>query len=205
MKRVLAITFLVFILVGAWFLFFKTDKKPANTKSEESTKMVVTKHSAEFNKSIDNMVNAYINLKNAFVEWDTTAAKQDATSFLASIDSLKLDELQKSDSLIFLGVQQNVNDIKSNAQPILQENDIKEMRQDFSMVSENLYPLLKSVGYEGQKLYWQNCPMAFGEDKSANWISNTSEIINPYLGKKDPKYKSGMLNCGENMDSIYAK
>ena len=205
MKRVLAIAFLVFILVGAWFLFFKTDKKSPNTKSEESTKMVVTKHSAEFNKSIDNMVNAYINLKNAFVEWDTTAAKQDATSFLASIDSLKLDELQKSDSLIFLGVQQNVNDIKSNAQPILQENDIKEMRQDFSMVSENLYPLLKSVGYEGQKLYWQNCPMAFGENKSANWISNTSEIINPYLGKKDPKYKSGMLNCGENMDSIYSK
>lgn len=205
MKRLLAIVFLVIILAGVWLLFFKTDKKPSNLKSEESTQMKITKHSSEFNKSIDNMVNAYINMKNAFVEWDTTTAKQDAASFLASVDSLKLDELQKSDSLIFLAVQQNVNDIKANAQPILQENDIKEMRQDFSMVSENLYPLLKSVGYEGQKLYWQNCPMAFGEDKPANWLSNTSEIINPYLGKKDPKYKSGMLNCGENMDSIYAK
>ena len=61
-----------------------------------------------------------------------------------------------------------------------------EMRQDFRMVSENLYPFLKTIGYEGPKLYWQNCPMAFGENKEGNWLSNTSEIINPYLGKNHP-------------------
>lgn len=205
MKRLLAIVFLAIILAAAWFLFFKTDKKPAKTKSEDSNQMTVTKHSAAFNQSIDNMVTAYLNLKNAFVEWDTTTAKINAAAFLATTDSIKLDELHKSDSLIFLTVQQNVNDIKANAQPILEDNDITEMRHDFSMVSENLYPLLKSVGYEGPKLYWQNCPMAFGDDKPANWLSNTSEIINPYLGKKDPKYKSGMLNCGETMDSLYSK
>ncbi len=35
---------------------------------------------------------------------------------------------------------------------------ITEMRQDFSMVSENIYPFLKTIGYEGEKLYWQNDP-----------------------------------------------
>jgi len=79
------------------------------------------------------------------------------------------------------------------------------MRHDFSMVSENLYPLLKTIHYEGPKLYWQNCPMAFGDDKPANWLSNTAEILNPYLGKKHPEYKSAMLHCGENMDSLYLK
>jgi hypothetical protein len=44
--------------------------------------------------------------------------------------------------------------------------------------------------------------MAFDGDKDANWISNSNEIVNPYLGKKDPKYKAGMLNCGEVKDSL---
>jgi hypothetical protein len=35
--------------------------------------------------------------------------------------------------------------------------------------------------------------MAFGEDKGANWIRNTSEIINPYLGKNHPEFKATML------------
>ena len=70
------------------------------------------------------------------------------------------------------------------------------------MISENLYPFLKTIKYEGPKLYWQNCPMAFGEDKEANWISNTKEIINPYLGKNHPEYKSSMLHCGEIKDTI---
>ena len=43
--------------------------------------------------------------------------------------------------------------------------------------------------------------MAFG-DEVANWISNSSEIMNPYLGKKHAKYKDGMLHCGEVTDSL---
>jgi hypothetical protein len=74
-----------------------------------------------------------------------------------------------------------------------------------SMVSEFLYPFLKTVGYEGTKIYWQNCPMAFGDDKPANWLSTSAEINNPYLGMHHPEFKSAMLHCGETMDSIYAK
>jgi hypothetical protein len=47
--------------------------------------------------------------------------------------------------------------------------------------------------------------MAFGEDHDANWISNTAEIINPYLGKKNPEFKATMIHCGETKDSIVAK
>ena len=144
-------------------------------------------------------------MKNAFVDADTSAIKNTVSKFINATDSIKLSELKATDSSFVITARQNISDIRANAQPILQENDITEMRQDFSMVSENLYPLLKVIGYEGNKVYWQNCPMAFGEDKPANWLSNTAEINNPYLGKNDPKYKSGMLHCGENMDSIYLK
>ena len=118
------------------------------------------------------------------------------------MDAVKLDDLRKEDSQIVMAARQEISDIKANAQAILMESDITEMRQDFRMVSENLYPFLRTIGYEGEKLYWQNCPMAFGEGKEGNWISNTEEIINPYLGKHDPQYKASMLNCGETKDTI---
>jgi hypothetical protein len=204
MKRIFAVVVAVVVIVAVWFLFFK----PANKTTVSATKSetaAAKNHSPEFDRQIDSLINSYLEMKNAFVEADTSLIKAKTAAFIASADSLNLNELQEKDSSIYMAVQQNVSDIKANANPILQENDITEMRHDFSMVSENLYPFLKTVGYEGKKLYWQNCPMAFGDDKPANWLSSTSEINNPYLGKKDPKYKSGMLHCGENMDSIYLK
>ncbi|HXR85064.1 MAG TPA: DUF3347 domain-containing protein [Hanamia sp.] len=205
MKRVLAVVFLLIILFAAWFLFFKTDKTTANTGPAKETSIAVKKHSDVFNHKVTSMMNAYFEMKNAFVDGDTSAIKTKTSQFISSTDSLNLNELQQKDSSLFISAQQNISDIKANAEPILKETSIAEMRHDFSMVSENLYPLLKTIGYEGNKLYWQNCPMAFGDDKPANWLSNTSEILNPYLGKNNPEYKSAMLHCGENMDSIYLK
>jgi len=203
MKRVLAVVFLIIILLAVWFLFFKTEKTGNITVEKQAT--TVQKHSSEFNAKIASMMNAYMEMKNAFVDADSVEVKTKTAQFIASVDTLNLNELHEKDSSLFMTAQQNISDIKANAAPILKENDITEMRHDFSMVSENLYPLLKTIGYEGQKLYWQNCPMAFGDDKPANWLSNTSEILNPYLGKKNPEYKSAMLHCGENMDSLYLK
>ncbi len=204
MKRVLAVVFLIIILLAVWFLFFKTDKT-VSTNETTTHSTGVKKHSEEFDKKVAAMMKAYIEMKNAFVDADSVEIKAKTAQFIASTDSLNLSELHEKDSSLFVAAQQNISDIKANAEPILKESDITEMRHDFSMVSENLYPLLKTVGYEGQKLYWQNCPMAFGDDKPANWLSNTSEILNPYLGKKHPEYKSAMLHCGENMDSLYLK
>ena len=203
MKRVLAIVFLIIVILAVWFLFFKTDA--VTTTSNETESVATAKHSDQFNQEIANTMNAYMSMKNAFIDGDTALIKSETSKFINSIDSLHLNELQKNDSSIFMAMQQNISDIKANANPILQEKDLTEMRHDFSMISENLYPFLKTVGYEGQKLYWQNCPMAFGEDKPANWLSSTSEILNPYLGKNHPEYKSAMLHCGENMDSLYLK
>lgn len=203
MKKILAAVIVIVVIAGLWFFFFKSSDKTSS--STQSTTNTQKKHSPEFNQQISSLINSYMAMKNAFVDADTSEIKTKTAGFIASADSLHLDELQEKDSSVFMAVQQNISDIKANAKPILEESDITEMRHDFSMVSENLYPFLKTIGYEGDKLYWQNCPMAFGEDKPANWLSDHSEINNPYMGKKDPVYKSAMLHCGENMDSIYLK
>ena len=201
MKRVLAIVFLVIVILGVWWLFFKTEK-PEIVYESETTQIAVKKHSEAFNASITKALSAYFSMSSAFVEADSAGAKIAAGEFLSAVDSIKIEELEKDDAQILAAAKQQISDLKANAAPILQETNITEMRQDFRMVSENLYPFLRTIGYEGEKLYWQNCPMAFG-DNEANWLSSTRNIVNPYLGKNHPEYKSSMLNCGEVKDSIY--
>jgi hypothetical protein len=202
MKRIALIGVLLLIGFGIYWFKFRT----VNSIVEDSkTKPILTsRHTAIFNGSIDSLMNAYFQLKAAFVEADTLQAKAAAKRFLVLTDSIKLDELRKDTTAIIASAAMQINDIKINTESLLKQTDIKEMRQDFRMVSESVYPLLKTIHYEGETLYWQNCPMAFGEGKEANWISNTEEIVNPYLGKKDPEYKATMLHCGEVKDSIKA-
>jgi len=197
MKRLLAIIFLALVLFIVYWIFFKGGTHSSAPKQEA---IKIKKHSDEFNRNISNTVNKYIDLKNAFIEIDTVNIKLSGQRFINSIDTINLTELSKDDSTIMLAAQQEISDIKANAGALLMENDLVEMQQDFRMVSENLYPFLKTVGYEGQKLYWQSCPTAFGENREGNWLSTTREISNPYINKNASK--SSPANCGELKDSI---
>jgi hypothetical protein len=201
MKKIALASFILLLVLGVYWFKFRTTESIKDTKTPALTSH---KHSDIFNNSIDTMMNAYFEMKAAFVEADTVQVKPAAKKFLLLVDSIKLDELKNDTTGILETANMQISDIKANAESLLKQTSIKEMRQDFRMVSENIYPLLKTIHYEGKTLYWQNCPMAFGEGKEANWISNTEEIINPYLGKKDPEYKSAMLHCGEVKDSIKA-
>jgi len=201
MKKIIA--FVVLVLAGFsiyWFVLRTKDSAPKEAKQEA---IAVKKHSAAFNTSVDNVMNAYFKMKDAFVEGDTTLAKQHASLFINLLDSIPVAELDKDSSMISATAKANIEDIKSNATSLLQQTDITEMRLDFRTVSDMLYPgFFKIINYEGPSLYLQNCPMAFDGDKDANWVSNSNEIVNPYLGKTHPKYKATMLNCGEVKDSL---
>jgi hypothetical protein len=198
MKKILMPLLLVIAAVAVyWFGFRKTETIGDGPKQQA---IVAQQHSAAFNSGIDQLMNQYFVIKDAFVNADTLAAKQAVQQFTAAAD-----ELKKDSSAIYESALAQLNDIKTNAESIARQTDITEMRKDFWTVSENIYPFLKTVHYEGKNLYWQNCPMAFGEDKGANWISNSEEIVNPYLGKNHPEYKGTMLHCGEVKDTIKAQ
>lgn len=203
MKKVLGI---LILLVAAfcvyWFMFRKSgggnDVKPAP--------IALKKHSDAFNESVNKAVNAYLGIKDAFVDADTARAKQQTVQFISLLDSIHLDELKADTSVILESAKGSVNDIRMNAESLLKQTDITEMRQDFRMITEMMYPgFFKVINYEGPKLYLQHCPMAFGEDKGADWISNSEEVVNPYLGKNHPEFKGSMLHCGEVKDTIKAQ
>ena len=203
MKRLLLI--IAFLLVGFVIYWAFLRSKRSNNDGPKQAAITLKKHSTEFNNSIDNVMASYIEIKNAFIDADTTRVKQHTTNFISLLDKIPLAELQKDTAGIYETAQANINDIKANAESLQRQSDITEMRKDFSMVTEMMYPsFFRTINYEGNDLYLLHCPMAF-EDNGANWISNNTEILNPYLGKSHPKYKATMLHCGEVKDSIKAQ
>jgi hypothetical protein len=199
MRRFLAILVVLAVIFGIyWFVFRSKKHGPSGPKMAP---VALKKHSEPFNNSINKLMTAYLDMKNAFVDDDTTKAKQHAVLFINLLDSIPLTELKKDTAGIFETAQSNLNDIKANAQSLLTQVSITEMRKDFSMVTEMMYPsFFETINYEGPNLYLENCATAFGEDQAANWISNSYEIVNPYLGKNHPQYKT----CGEVKDTIKA-
>src|SRR5688500_4829191 len=94
--------------------------------------------------------------------------------------------------------KQFAQSLSSSATTLADAADIEAKRHEFETVTEALWSLTRTVQYTGQKVYYQYCPMAFN-NKGAYWLSNTTEIRNPYFGNK-------MLKCGETADSLdYSK
>jgi hypothetical protein len=201
MKRRATILLIVVILLSIFYwINFKHNENLWNDGPKQAP-LKVRIHSALFNNGIDSMVNAYADMKSAFVVNDSVSAKNACKKMLGVVDTLNLEELKKDTAGVYGAALMEVNFIKSNAQSLIGDNTIASMRSDFKMVSENVYPLLKAIHYDGKNLYWQNCPMAFGEGNDASWISSTMAIENPYLGNKD----TSMEHCGEIKDSIVSQ
>jgi hypothetical protein len=84
--------------------------------------------------------------------------------------------------------------LKENAEHISKsKNDIHHQREHFEMMSEDMVDLVKSFG-STQPLYNDHCPME-DDKKDPNWLSETNQIKNPYMGKKG-------ITCGNVLEVI---
>ena len=72
--------------------------------------------------------------------------------------------------------------------------DIEEARMELAPVSESIYAMVKAYQPNRTDLYYQFCPMA-KNGQGANWLSETKEIVNPYMGQR-------MLKCGKTQEVI---
>jgi hypothetical protein len=131
------------------------------------------------------------------VAWDSTATPAVAKQFIDDLDKLKLDELKKDSSAIYETAITFIDNTKGDAQTIATEKGIRTQREALNSLSDNFYQFLNTVKYDGQKLFLQQCPMAFDDTKPGLWLSQKEEIRNPYLGLHHPTYGKAMLSCGE--------
>jgi hypothetical protein len=175
----LAILLLLTGLVRFWF-FSKTTTCDCDSKAIPEK---VSKHSAAFNQSVENVLSAYYKMNDGFVAGDTVLINQHAAALKLALDSMKVEEL-KVDDIIYQTALQPWENSKAEVQSIIVDPSLEEKRGSLNIFSDNLHSLLRTVRYDLAKLYWQECVSAFGEDKPGNWLSKAEQSPNPY-GQKD--------------------
>lgn len=203
MKRFLLVVVLLLIAgLLVWKFAFQKDSKSSEPGPEP---LAVSKHSAEFNQSMQAMMSTYYQMSEALVNWDSAAVNASSSAFKSAVDSLRLDEMKK-DSALYPTVNTQWEALKTEIEGLISDQGWAEKRASFNMLSQQVFDLLRIVRYDVEKVYFQECPMALNNyETSAYWLSKQAEDNerrNPYLGLKDPKYGKGMLKCGETRDSI---
>lgn len=202
MKKFIILLVLLIAALAIWKFVYNKEKKPSGPKPVGLT---VSKHSEEFNISLTKMMDTYYGLTEAFVNWDTLSVSNYTVELISSIDSLKLNEMEK-DTAIYPTVLMYWDLLKTEINGLKADTDIHEKRESLNMLSQQLFDLLRIVKFDASKVYYQECPMALNNyETSAFWLSSKGEDEfrrNPYLGLHDPKYSKGMLKCGSTRDSI---
>ena len=159
-------------LLSFIIIFSGCSAKSSTSNSESSSTALATQVVVE-----DSIIAAYLEVKNALIETDFTKTKAN------SID------LEKA-----LG--DKFKELKETASFMSRSENIENQRKYFSLLSEDLYNILKDQNTSSVTLYKQYCPMAF-HNTGAFWLSSEEAILNPYFGDR-------MLRCGRIEDTIVA-
>jgi hypothetical protein len=187
------------VFLSLSFIIVACNNKPtSNTSTTE--KVFKSKNTDSFNTAFDSVMINYDSLRNAFINWDTTSADKYASLLQNALISVPYDQLHDEDAATkATSIAQNAAD---GLQTLINIDSINDKRRFFYTVSEQMYHLIKTSGYDKAIIYHKKCPMAFNGDHEGWWISATKKIDNPYFGKYHPKYKNAMLECGTVEDSI---
>ncbi|MDH5380379.1 MAG: efflux RND transporter periplasmic adaptor subunit [Cyclobacteriaceae bacterium] len=147
--------------------------------------------SESFSQQMNEVVDNYLLLKDDLVASDKNSAAKHSENLKKAIDEVKMETLSGASHVFWMDFLAIVNPI---LQDLTKENPLIIQRQKFSIVSEELYKIVKAFQINNKRLYYQHCPMANSE-KGSFWLSSEIEIKNPYYGEE-------MLTCGSVTDSI---
>lgn len=195
---------LIFLLLaGACIIAWLVIARPKNNVEDEKQQAIaVSKHSIAFNSAVTTVLNDYNKLTEQLVNWDSSGVAATAQAFIKDMENIPLADLKKDSSAIYETALMFVENAKGEAQTIATEKTIRPQREAFNSLTENFYQFLNTVRYDRQKLYLQECPMAFDDSKPGLWLSEQEEIRNPYLGLHHPTYGKAMLSCGETKTKL---
>jgi hypothetical protein len=181
MKRVLLIYLVLIIGIIGWYLTAGTAKKVFN--DAQSNALKVSKHSRQFNASIEEVIKNYYKLTNDFVKEDTGSINKTATQLQTALENFKVDELKK-DTGIYETAAGIWDNTKTEITGMASDPSLQSKRESLNLFSNELFTLILTIRYDVAKLFWQECSSAFGDDTPGNWLSESEQSKNPY-GKKD--------------------
>lgn len=148
-----------------------------------------------FRKQLDEVIDAYLNLKEGLVAADKNITAKYSSALLAALQKVNGDLLKDGEAKAFWDEKKSF--LMEHAQLCKEAPTIDGKRENFIYLSEPLIKTVEAFGPGNEKLYVDYCPMA-NNNKGAYWLSETKEIRNPFMEGKD------MLTCGEVKKEIPA-
>ena len=139
---------------------------------------------AKLKTQVQDIYKVYLGVQSALATDKSAEAATQAmsiTQLVKAFDTANLPADQKQ------AYESHVAKILDLALSIGKSQDIKVQRTTFAPFSDQVYELVKAFGND-QPIYQAHCPMAL-DGKGASWLSDKTEIKNPYYG-------SEMLECG---------
>lgn len=146
---------------------------------------------ASVKTQINGFLTDYFALNQSLIEDNQDRAKAAAKKLSETIGRFDMSKLM-GEQMDFYHAQ--LAKLNQGLKGIAQSADIEETRMELATVSEGMYALVKAYHPNESELYYQFCPMAKNGD-GANWLSNTKEVINPYMGQR-------MLKCGKTQETL---
>jgi hypothetical protein len=165
------ITTIVMVLCS-WGAFAQHDHATHSNDPRKAQTAVIFK-----DPKLGKAYEHYLQVKDALVRSKSDEAKQ------------KAGDLQKA-----LKDVNGSTPAQEAASKIAASADLKEQRNVFSTLSNEMTNLVKGGKLSAGNLYLEYCPMA-NNNTGAYWLSNEKEIKNPYFGDM-------MLNCGTVKETI---
>jgi Cu(I)/Ag(I) efflux system membrane fusion protein len=142
---------------------------------------------ANFQKNFKNVLEAYLQMKDAFVASD---AKQVTTFAKAALKSFKSIDIGSLGNMEQAHIKKSIEMLEA----ISERDNLENQRAYYVILNENIVPIAMNVESTYSMLYVQKCPMA-NNNKGAIWLSTEKDIRNPYYGEQ-------MLTCGSIIEEI---
>lgn len=139
---------------------------------------------------IEALLSEYLKLKDALVADDLQLSKKEITAIKTKVEEINTIGLKGEAEKVWKMVNiQLINRTKE----LSEAKDLKEIRGGFDELSSEVIMLVSKLQVSSQ-LFVLHCPMA-DNNRGADWISLSSEVLNPYYG-------NAMLGCGEVTKTI---
>lgn len=145
----------------------------------------------DFKDQLTKVYQAYLPMKNAFVESNPDKVVQIAEKVNTALKNVNMELLEGEVHKVWMN---QLAKLKENLDKMIQSHEIGAQRVAFAAFNLTFYQSVKDFGLDRVTTYYQYCPMAIGQ-KGAYWFSEIKEIKNPYFG-------DAMLQCGETSETL---
>lgn len=161
----------------------KDKNNDSSSFNEEGDQKAASEISVPKNTATTEIIDGYLQLKNALVATDSGKAAEAGKVILTAFSNFDMTTLSDSQHKEYMEIAENAIE---QAEHIVKSH-IEHQREHFEVLSNDINDLIALLGTD-KTLYQDFCPM-YNKNKGGIWISETKEISNPYFGNK-------MLKCG---------